>query len=163
MFIVVGFDRSRPAGAALRFALREARLRGATVRVVYAWQVTPYAASWGAAIPPGLPDQLATHRADTLAALRAEVRAIQEQEDALDVPLELETVEGPPAHMLVARSAGAELLVVGSRGRGGLTGLVLGSVSQACAHAATCPIVIVPAAQPRRGVSHAHALAGSHV
>jgi nucleotide-binding universal stress UspA family protein len=54
--------------------------------------------------------------------------------------------EGNAAAVLVAESQGAEMLVVGSRGRGGFSGLLLGSVSQQAAHHATCPVVIVPPA-----------------
>ena len=54
-----------------------------------------------------------------------------------------ETVEEQPAPALVTAAKGADLLVVGSRGRGGFEGLVLGSVSQYCTRHATCSVVVV--------------------
>jgi len=160
--IVVGFDRSKPACAALRAALREAGLRGASVRVVHAWQVTPYAAAWAAPVPPELVEQLAAHRSETLDGLQREVHALQESEDALDVDVEIETVEGPAAHVLVDAAHDADLLVVGSRGRGGVSGLLLGSVSQACAHLTPCPILIVPPHGGRKETRHfGYELAGT--
>ena len=59
------------------------------------------------------------------------------------VEIERRVVEGRPAAVLVDESQDADLLVVGSRGHGGFTGLLLGSVSQQCAHHAACPVVIV--------------------
>ncbi|WP_131823019.1 universal stress protein, partial [Mycobacteroides chelonae] len=56
--------------------------------------------------------------------------------------------EGAPARVLIDAAADAELLVVGSRGRGSFAGLLLGSVSQRCAQGATCPVVIVPPPHP---------------
>jgi nucleotide-binding universal stress UspA family protein len=65
--------------------------------------------------------------------------------DATDgIELEADAVEGPPADTLIAAGRDAELLVVGSRGRGGFAGLLLGSVSQQCAQHAPCPVVILP-------------------
>jgi nucleotide-binding universal stress UspA family protein len=63
--------------------------------------------------------------------------------DTDTVEVERRVVEGRPAAVLVDESQGADLLVVGSRGHGGFTGLLLGSVSQQCAHHAACPVVIV--------------------
>jgi nucleotide-binding universal stress UspA family protein len=62
--------------------------------------------------------------------------------DAGDVKLERRVVEGAPAAVLVEDSRDADLLVVGSRGHGGFAQLLLGSVSQQCAHHAKCPVVI---------------------
>jgi nucleotide-binding universal stress UspA family protein len=65
--------------------------------------------------------------------------------DAAEVEIERRVVEGAPAAVLVDESREADLLVVGSRGLGGFSGLLLGSVSQQCAHHAACPVVIVRA------------------
>jgi nucleotide-binding universal stress UspA family protein len=76
------------------------------------------------------------------AALSASVReALPEP----DVEITLRTIQGSPAGVLVDESRDADLLVVGSRGHGGFVGLLLGSVSQQCAHHAECPVVIVHA------------------
>jgi len=64
------------------------------------------------------------------------------------VPVERSVVEGPAAQVLLRAAAGADLLVLGSRGRGGFAGLLLGSVSQQCAHHAPCPLVIVRRPRP---------------
>ena len=63
--------------------------------------------------------------------------------------VERRVVEGAAASVLVDESRDAELLVVGSRGHGGFAGLLLGSVSQQCAHHATCPVVIIPRERER--------------
>ena len=67
------------------------------------------------------------------------------------VEIERRVVEGAPGAVLVEESRGADLLVVGSRGHGGFAGLLLGSVSQQCAHHAECPVVIVRAPSGRAG------------
>jgi nucleotide-binding universal stress UspA family protein len=56
--------------------------------------------------------------------------------------------EGNPAHVLLEHSAGALMLVVGSRGRGGFAGLMLGSVSAAVAEHASCPVLVVDGDKP---------------
>ena len=133
--IVVGVDGSEVAGAALAFAVEEARLRGASLDAVIAWHEPYTAASIAPIAPdPGVYTDAATSTLDeSLAAVDAggvEVRKLVER--------------GGPAEALLRVAEGADLLVVGSRGHGGFTGLLLGSVSQQVVHHATCPVVVVP-------------------
>ena len=80
-------------------------------------------------------------RAAAEAALDATVR--EAIPDVSDVKIEQRVVQGTPGAALVDESHNADLLVVGSRGHGGFASLLLGSVSQQCAHHAACPVVIV--------------------
>ena len=137
--IVVGVDGSDGAQAALRFALDEARLRGAAVRAVAAWHV-PATAFGGAYVPPtdGLLDELEASTRQTLE------RVLSDAGDHADVEVEPVVREGAPAHVLLEEASDAALLVVGTRGLGGFRGLLLGSVGQQCTHHAPCPVVVVP-------------------
>lgn len=137
--IVVGVDGSAGARDALRFALEEARLRRAAVRVVAAWHV-PLAAYGGTFVPPD-PALVAQLEPE---ARRAAERALEDAGDlASGVDVEVVVREGAPARILLEEADHADLLVVGSRGLGGFRGLLLGSVSQQCAHHAPSPVVIV--------------------
>ena len=135
--IVVGVDGSHESKRALLWAIDEARLREARVVALRAWMYPALAA--GGLIPatPDLVDRLAGNEREELADAVAEA-------DTGGVEVEQVVVEGAAAQALVEAAAGADLLVVGSRGHGGFTGLLLGSVSQQCAHHAPCPVVIVP-------------------
>jgi nucleotide-binding universal stress UspA family protein len=141
--IIVGVDHSAGAWEALRFALTEAQLRGGSLRAIHTWQ-PPYSGA-------GLGFTERAYRADELSDLKsaAEVALDASIEEAIpdvgEVEIERRVIEGMPAAVLVEESHGAELLVVGSRGLGGFRGLLLGSVSQQCAHHAACPVVIVRA------------------
>ncbi|HSK34298.1 MAG TPA: universal stress protein [Propionicimonas sp.] len=135
--IVVGLDGSANSSAAVRWALREVRLRGADLEAVTAF---------GAFAPDGLPDR------DKLRTDKevADACARMQREQLADLPRDGVTVMtstalGDAAETLVAASAGASMLVVGARGRGGVSGLLLGSVSLSCVHLATCPVTVVPA------------------
>ena len=133
--IVVGVDGSDQSKAALRWAVEEARLRGASVRAVYAWSA-PYVPVPGAVLTEHNLEELRLQGERMLEAMNEEV-------DSKGVEVERTSVEGGPARVLVEAAKDADLLVVGSRGRGGFAGLLLGSVSQQCAHHASCPVVIV--------------------
>jgi nucleotide-binding universal stress UspA family protein len=139
--IVVGVDHSAGAKEALRFALEEAQLRHATLRAVHAWQFGYIGLTGMEAGLPALGGEVHEYRDAAEAALDATLReAIPE---AGGVQVERRVVQGAPAAVLVEESRGADLLVVGSRGHGGFARLLLGSVSQQCAHHAECPLVIV--------------------
>ncbi len=136
--VVVGLDGSEGARTALGFALNEARLRGAEVRVVAAWHLP--AAAYAGGYGPGdaqLYGELEQEARDNAAGALDRV-------DASGVEVTTVVREGNPSHVLLEEAGDAELLVVGSRGLGGFRGLLLGSVSQQCAHHAPCPLVIVP-------------------
>jgi nucleotide-binding universal stress UspA family protein len=144
--IIVGVDRSAGAEEALRFAFEEAQLRRATLRAIHAWQFGYIGAPSLEGAVPVLGAGLDEHRSAAGAVLDAMVR--EAIPDAGDVEIERRVVEGAAAAVLVEESRGADLLVVGSRGHGGFAQLLLGSVSQQCAHHAECPVVIV---RPRAG------------
>jgi nucleotide-binding universal stress UspA family protein len=144
--IIAGVDRSAGAEEALRFAFEEAQLRGATLRAVHAWQFGYIGAPSLEGAVPVLGAELEEHRSAAGAVLDEMIR--EAIPDAGDVEIERRVVEGAAAAVLVEESRGADLLVVGSRGHGGFAQLLLGSVSQQCAHHAECPVVIV---RPRAG------------
>ncbi|MEX2255644.1 MAG: universal stress protein [Acidimicrobiia bacterium] len=135
--IVVGVDGSTSSQAALRWAADEARRRGVGLHVVTCWDfpvlpVGPYQ-------PPISAEEL--HR---------EAREVAEKEIAnvlgasgRDLDVSIAITEGPPSLTLLVFARTAAMVVVGSRGRGGFAGLLLGSVSQHLAEHARCPVVIV--------------------
>jgi nucleotide-binding universal stress UspA family protein len=144
--IVVGVDHSAGAEEALRFAFEEAQLRQVTLRAVHAWQFGYIGAPSLEGAVAVLGAELDEHRSAAGAVLDAMVR--EAIPDAGEVEIERRVMEGAAAAVLVEESRGADLLVVGSRGHGGFAQLLLGSVSQQCAHHAECPVVIV---RPRLG------------
>ena len=139
--IVIGIDNSEGAKAALRFALEEARLRKATLRAVHAWQFAYIGAPGIEGTRPHAGNEFEELRSAAEAALDATLREVAAEAEGLEI--ERRVVQGAPASVLVEESRGADLLVVGSRGLGGFAQLLLGSVSQQCAHHAECPVVIV--------------------
>lgn len=135
--IVVGIDGSEPSRAALRVAVEQARLRGGTVDVVHAWMPSDAHAQ-----PKRFRD-VGSDAGPQEAAERMLADVLSGVPD--DVGVESWLVEGPAVPALLERAHGAELLVVGSRGRGGFEGLPLGSTSQQVASHASCAVLVVRA------------------
>ena len=136
--IVVGVDGSDESIAALRWALREAALREASLRVLHAWS---YQAAVG--FPAMRLVDIGVMR-ESSEALLADAIAKARSGSLSTVSIDPVVTEGSAAQALVDASEGADLLVVGARGHGGFLGLVLGSVATQVVHHATCPVVVVP-------------------
>ena len=139
--IVVGVDGSDAAQDALRVAFDEAELRHVGVTAVRGWESGYFdtAGSKSGAIPLHVEEEVVLP--GERAALEESVAPWRSKHPDVDVRTEL--VHGDAAGALVKAAGGAELLVVGSRGRGGFRSLLLGSVSHAVLHHATCPVVVV--------------------
>lgn len=136
--IVVGVDGSETSRRALRWAAAEARVRQAALEVVHAWSV-PYLFALPHApadLDPGWVRDAAQGTLD------AAVDSLDS--DEAPVPLARHLVNGGAAAALLEVAKGADMVVVGSRGLGGFSGLLLGSVGHQVAHHAPCPVVIVP-------------------
>ena len=138
--IVVGVEGSGGARAALRWAIKEARHRGAYVDVVTAYSTTYVPASPDFNYVPLDPIDLEAEVQRMQDSIIDEVLA---EVDSGGVEVKRRMVRGRAADTLIAESANAAMLVVGSRGRGGFRGLLLGSVSQQIAQHGSCPVVIV--------------------
>ena len=140
--ITVGVDGSPIGREALRWALAEARLRGARLRVVHSWSIPPLTATGVGMIPAYdlLRGELGAAAEKTLAGELEQAGARGE-----NVEIEPRIVQGDAARAILDAAADADLLVVGSRGHGSVTGAVLGSVSRACLYHAPCPVAVVRA------------------
>lgn len=136
--IVVGIDGSKASCDALAWAVGQARDNGATVQAVHAWSPPDLGAD---PIARGLGDPRSLE-----AEARRELDLVVDgaDDDGLVAPVQRTVVGGPAAGALLAAAAGADLLVVGSRGLGTGDG-ALGSVSHGVIAGAPCPVVVVPA------------------
>jgi nucleotide-binding universal stress UspA family protein len=130
--IVVGVDGSADGDRALAWAVEEARVRACELDVVQAWEyLGVYTVD---------PDS----RQEAQSKLVAAVAGVETS--GVDVTSRL--VEGRPVEALIEAARDADLLVVGSRGHGGLAATVLGSVSTGAVRHARCPVVVVPPPRP---------------
>jgi nucleotide-binding universal stress UspA family protein len=137
--IVVGVDGSVAAERALAFAAEEAALRGARLLIVCAWHI-PEAVFAGGFVPPSESIDEFSEGAEEI--IRDAVAKAHELQP--DVDCDGSAVQGQAAQVLIQRAAEADLIVVGNRGRGGFSSLLLGSVSQQVVHHAPCPVLVVP-------------------
>lgn len=138
--VVLGVDGSSASRDAVEFAFAEAARRGTELVAVCAWQpITAFALTMGP-LPAEVFDEdpLAESARQTLE------EAIAEQRERYPgVPVSVRTVRAHPAAALLETATPADLIVVGSRGRGGFAGLLLGSVSQSVLHGARGPVAVV--------------------
>jgi nucleotide-binding universal stress UspA family protein len=139
--VVVGADGSPAARTAIEYALQDAARRGARLRVVAAGQLPQYWA--GGYAMPAIPAP---------AEIAEEMRSIAHQQvdeirnahpELATVPVTVEGATGAPGSILVEAADGADLLVLGHRGRGAMRSALLGSVGLHCILHATCPVTIV--------------------
>jgi nucleotide-binding universal stress UspA family protein len=148
--VVLGVDGSPASDPAVRFAFETAAMYGVPLSAVHAWR-HPVSVGPGDILPLTYdPTALEADEARVLAEALAGW-----QEKYPDVVVHRDLSCGSPRPALIEASHAARLVVVGTRGRGGFAGLLLGSVSQALLHHCACPVVVVPSA-------HGHATAHGH-
>lgn len=159
--VLVGVDGSEHSKKALRRAMEEAKLREATLEVVYVFEPPrrslaeeligrPYGlASVGR--QPISPDEPAHHPPDPVKAARADALErlgafVEDVVGDMDGPEpRLNPIPGEhPAEALIAETRDADLLVIGTRGLGGFAGMLVGSVAHQCIQHAHCPLLVLP-------------------
>jgi len=133
--IVVGMDGSESSKAALRWAIRQAKLTGASVDAVLAWR---YPSTYGLAPIAANEVDLEGDARKALIDMLNEVSALEP-----DVKVHPMVIEGHPAEVLVHEAKDADLLVVGSRGHGPFTSAMIGSVSISCVLHSHCPVLVM--------------------
>ena len=154
--VVVGIDGTSASRAALEEAVRHARRLGAGVEAVLVCQPVTYWSDMAVPAPPvGESFEAAQHRAEDI------VAAVLGPGPHPDVEVVAGT--GAPGDELVRRAAGAGLLVVGSRSRSRLAGMVLGSVALHCVVHASCPVLVVRPQRTHRAPSRATIVDPAHV
>jgi nucleotide-binding universal stress UspA family protein len=147
--VVVGVDGSAESLAALSHAVGQAARRGTGVRVVSAFLPPQYwPNAYGLSAPPTIEEVKADLR---MIASRMVEQVVAAQDALASVPVELHEVFGWPAKVLIEQTRGADLLVVGHRGRGGFASALLGSVGLHCVLHAQCPVTVVRQPTQRGG------------
>jgi nucleotide-binding universal stress UspA family protein len=137
--VIVGVDGSPSSTAALAWAARYADAIGATLHAVLAWHYPSVAGGPPVGhTPEPVRSQVEQSRYEILdKAIESACRELPA------IQVDRKVVYGHPAQALIDESRNAHLLVVGSKGHGGFTGMMLGSVSTHCVHHASCPVTVV--------------------
>ncbi|MCI2418898.1 universal stress protein [Saccharopolyspora sp. K220] len=137
--VVVGVDSSASSLRALLVAAEEARRRNTVLHVVRAWSFRT--APRPSDCPPNVVPSLDQFQQSVLEDTERIVN--KKLGEHPDLPVQIHVVHSPSPQALLSASKGAELLVVGHRGRGGFAGLMLGSVAEQCVRHAACPVLVV--------------------
>jgi nucleotide-binding universal stress UspA family protein len=139
-WVTVGVDGSAESVAALRWACREASLRGAQVHAVHVREAQCHSLASYAVPAQASPDDFSDDSIDDL------VRSVQ-ADQAPDVEVRVQVVDGLAARVLLERCEGADMLVLGTASDTPGAGRPLGPVIRACLRRATCPVVVISAAK----------------
>jgi nucleotide-binding universal stress UspA family protein len=139
--IVVGIDGSEASREALRWAANEADVRGVDLQVVGVWSFPMYLDPMGGAHP--LPNLLERTEERERKMIDDEIQSVLGTSPVISITKTLRC--GSTAPELLDASVGAELLVVGSRGRGGFMSALMGSTAMHCVQHATVPVAVVRA------------------
>jgi nucleotide-binding universal stress UspA family protein len=138
--IFVGVDGSTHSQVALDWAIREAGIRQAPLTVITIHEVA--ASGWGGSLE--FPADEVMRERDKKAVQEAVDKTAAQLGSAAPPQITVQALVGQPASLLIEASKDADLLVVGSRGTGGFSRLLLGSVSNQLAEHARCPVTIIP-------------------
>ncbi len=136
--IIVGVDGSPSSNAALEWAAQEAEIRGSALELIHAWNYPNLGYGGYVAV-------LEDFEKDAAALLDEVVASVRKNYPSLKLVSSL--IQGPTAQTIMDRAKEADMVVVGSRGRGGFSGLLLGSVGQQLVHHCPAPVVIIHLAE----------------
>jgi nucleotide-binding universal stress UspA family protein len=148
--VVAAVDGSAGSRAALQFAVEDAARRGVPVEAVIAYRSPDYWTDFNVIGQSETERMRARLRSEAEARVRAVVDEVGREMAGSLPEVGIRAVHGAPADALIRASHGADLLVVGSRGHGGFTSMLLGSTSMQCALHATCPVTVVHSPEARR-------------
>ena len=138
--VLVAIDGSPGSDAATAFGVAEARRRSAALRLLHVWHAPTLLGGGQWILPPEIEARIGGSVQELVDAAEAKAREL-----GPELTISADAVQGPVIPSIVAASAEADILIVGTRGHGGFAELVLGSVSQGAAQHAHCPVTIVRA------------------